>query len=109
MGICKKQTTIAVVVNNGNFWVGSNSVENEQSECPRKGMNTGEGYHLCKDICGQTNHAEVNACIAAGDNSKGATLYLIGHTYCCNSCLSKMKEYGIASYVIDGVKYEINN
>lgn len=101
-GICKKQTTIAIIVNNGRFWVGSNWVEDEQKECPRKDYKTGEGYHLCKEVCNQFAHAEVDACIKAGDNAKGGTLYLIGHTYCCNNCLSVMKASGIKSYVIDG-------
>lgn len=106
-GICKKQTTIAVIVNNGRYWTGSNWVNDEQAVCPREGMKSGEGYHLCKEICNQPSHAEVDACLQAGENARGGTLYLIGHTYCCDNCLRVMKEHGIKDYVIDGLTYTI--
>lgn len=104
MNTCKKQTTLAVIVAvNGKIYTGTNHCENQQSECPRNGIKTGEGYELCRDICKQTNHAEVNACILAGEDAKGATLYLFGHTYCCDNCKRVMKEYGISNTVIIGV------
>ena len=63
-------------------------------------MKSGEGYELCKDVCWQPNHAEVNACIDAGALAKGGTLYLIGHTYCCDACKKIIKEAGIKKIVI---------
>ncbi len=99
-GICVKQTTIAIIVNKGKFWVGSNWCESSQEECPRGNMKSGEGYHLCKEICKQGNHAEVDACIKAGKDAKGGTLYLIGHTYCCDNCKKVMKEYEIKKVII---------
>ena len=98
--ICAKQTTIAIVVNHGQFWTGYNKCSRPQTECPRGDMPTGEGYELCKDICRQSFHAEVNACLEAGSQAKGGTLYLIGHTYCCADCIKVMREFGIVKFVI---------
>jgi len=100
MGICAKQTTIAIITNGNKFWVGTNECKNPQDKCPRKGMKTGEGYELCKQICKQEFHAEVNACMKAGIGAKGATLYLIGHYYCCEGCKRVMDEFGIAEVII---------
>ena len=58
-------------------------------------MKTGEGYELCRSVCGQKHHAEVDACLKAGERARGGVLYLIGHSYCCDNCLSVMKEHGI--------------
>jgi len=96
-GKCAKVTTIAIIVNNGEYWVGTNWCEIPQETCPRdeQGFKTGEGYELCKDVCLQRYHAEIDACINAGLNAKGADLYLIGHYYCCDDCKKVMKEFGI--------------
>ena len=99
-GKCAKQTTVAVIMNNGEFWVGSNWCVNPQKVCPRGDLPTGEGYEMCKDICGQSHHAEVDACMNAGDGARGGTLYLIGHTYCCDDCKRVMDSYGIEKVVI---------
>lgn len=93
--LCAKQTVIAVVVNHNRFYIGSNWVNNPQTECPRKNLPSGQGYHLCKDVCNQHAHAEVDACMQAGADAQGATLYLIGHDYCCDDCLAYMKSCGI--------------
>ena len=100
IGKCAKQTTIAVIENEGEFWVGSNWCANPQEECPRYDMKSGEGYELCKEICKQHAHAEVDACLNAGEKAKGGTLYLIGHTYCCDNCKRVMEEHGIQNIII---------
>jgi len=97
---CAKQTTIAVIENNGEYWVGSNWCDNPQPECPRREMETGEGYELCREICKQYSHAEVDACLKAGKKAEGGTLYLLGHTYCCENCKKVMEEHGIKEVVI---------
>ena len=81
--------------------MGSNEIHADIGECPRKGMKTGEGYDLCKSVCNQRYHAEVDACHKAGPSkTKGATLYLIGHTYCCDYCKNVMNDYGIKNVII---------
>lgn len=103
---CAKQETIAVIVTpEAKVFVGTNWCENPQRECPRKDMPTGVGYELCKTICKQQAHAEVDACRKAGKEAFGADLYLIGHYYCCDNCKEIMEQYGILNTHI--VKREI--
>lgn len=98
---CKKQTTLAIIIKDAQILsIASNYILNNIATCPRKGMSTGEGYDLCKNICAQVGHAEENACKLAGVNSKDATLYLIGHTYICNNCFRIIKMYGIKNAII---------
>jgi deoxycytidylate deaminase len=98
---CKKLTTVAVIMkHNQLISIGTNSIDYGISECARKDMPTGVGYELCKSICKQKYHAEVDACIKAGENAKGATLYLIGHTYCCDNCKKVMDEHGILNVIV---------
>ena len=97
---CAKQTTIAIVKKGNKFVVGTNWCAAPQGECPRKDMPTGVGYELCKDVCKQHAHAEVDACEKAGTLAREATLYLIGHYYCCDDCKKVMKEAGIKKIII---------
>lgn len=94
-GKCTKQEVIAIIENNGRYWIDSNWGENAPEECPRGDMPSGVGYELCHDICETTGHAEANVCKKAGHHAEGGTLYLIGHTYCCDSCTATMEKYGI--------------
>jgi deoxycytidylate deaminase len=93
---CAKQETIAVIITPENkVFVGTNWCENPQEVCPRKDLPTGVGYEMCKNICKQQAHAEVDACRKAGKEANGADLYLIGHYYCCDNCKEIMEQYGI--------------
>ncbi|MFZ5391755.1 MAG: hypothetical protein ACOZAR_00995 [Patescibacteria group bacterium] len=64
--------------------------------CPRfeRSCASGTGYKLCKDICYQDSHAEVNACNHLPQNHlnkySNIKLYLFGHYWCCQSCWQKM-------------------
>ena len=103
-GKCAKQTTIAIIeCLNGKYYIGTNWCVDSQIECPRKDLPTGVGYNLCEDICRQYAHAEVDACYKAGNEAHGGTLYLLGHTYCCDNCKEVMSKYGIANVVIGDV------
>ena len=97
---CAKQLVIAIIVNKGKFWVGSNYCFNEQEVCPRGDLPSGEGYEMCKEICEQPCHAEVEACESAGKKARDGTLYLIGHTFCCDNCMKVMKKHGIKEVLI---------
>jgi deoxycytidylate deaminase len=93
---CAKLTTRATIIApNGERFVGTNYVRNPQPSCPREGMPTGVGYELCKSVCDQPAHAEVNACLAAGDRARGGTLYLEGHYYACEPCKRVCEEHGV--------------
>lgn len=92
-GPCAKQTVTATIVTpDGRRFVGTNHCNNAQMTCPRAGMPTGVGYELCKSICQQEAHAEVNALRAAGEHARGGTLYLTGHTYACEPCKAAASE-----------------
>jgi len=102
-GRCAKQEVTAIIVNkNGKHYIGSNWCKNPQKVCPRDILKykSGEGYELCKKICKQNSHAEIDACKIAKKEAKGSTLYLIGHTYCCDNCQKIMKQYGIDKIII---------
>ena len=86
--------------NNQFISMGFNEIQEDINICPRIDLPTGIGYEMCKEICKQENHAEINACIIAGAEAQGATLYLLGHTYCCNNCKKVMAEYGIKNIII---------
>lgn len=113
---CLKQTVKAIIVTqDGQRILGSNAINNDVDICPRvvENMPTGEGYHLCKDVCNQNEHAEVTAIQNAkkqGMDIQGATLMLTGHTYCCDNCISSMKEAGITKAVCvdSGKEYLFN-
>lgn len=104
---CKKQTTYAVIYKDG-FVVGTgtNEIYADVEECPRdlQGCVSGEGYHLCTEVCKQKGHAEVMACKAAGKAALGGTLYLMGHTYCCDNCIEVMADHGIFEVVLCDLK-----
>lgn len=100
-GPCVKQTVKATIVTQGGeVFVGTNHCLNAQLTCPRADMPTGVGYELCRSVCQQPAHAEVNAIAEAGQHARGATLFLEGHTYACAPCLSACEEAGIASVII---------
>jgi len=92
---CAKQTIVAVIVNGTDYWVGTNWCRYPQRVCPRGDLPSGEGYELCKSVCGQEHHAEVDACFKADTGARGADLYLIGHSYCCDNCKIIMDLFGI--------------
>lgn len=100
-GPCVKQRVIATIITlSGERFVGENDCANPQSVCPRAGMATGEGYHLCTAVCQQTGHAEVNALKAAGRKAFGGSIYIQGHSYACEPCKHACAKAGIVSLII---------
>lgn len=94
---CAKQLVIAVIVDpDGREWVGTNAVDRPQRACPRL---AGEGYAKCSDVCRQPAHAEIAALRLAGENARGATMYLYGHTYVCTDCGLALARAGISGVV----------
>jgi deoxycytidylate deaminase len=77
-------------------------------------MASGTGYELCRDVCMQPGHAEVNAIRTAGKAAAGGVLYLEGHTYACDDCKATASAAGIARVVVgqppgtaaDGPRYK---
>lgn len=99
-GPCAKLITVAIIENDGKYWIGTNWCNKPQKKCPRIHMKSGEGYEMCRNVCQQSGHAESNACRSAGYDASGGTLYLIGHIYCCEDCKRDMRDVGIKKVVI---------
>lgn len=100
-GPCAKQTVTAIVTaTDGTEFRSTNYCLDPQMTCAREGMPTGVGYELCKSVCRQSNHAEMNAILFAGDQARGAKLTIIGHTYACELCRSAAEEAGIVEIQI---------
>lgn len=101
---CKKQLVIFLLFNNNNtiVSVGTNHCENPQDICPREilGYKSGEGYDLCKSICKQNNHAEIDSINNLMNNINLSFGILIGHTYCCDNCYQKLNKLGVTNIVI---------
>lgn len=100
---CLKQQVYAMIITEKGVYFGANwMLNNKITVCPRvtEGCPSGTGYELCEEVCGQgtEHHAERNAMLAvieAGDTLEGASLYLTGHTYCCEYCITAMTEAGV--------------
>jgi dihydrofolate reductase len=82
------------------------STYHDEHGCERKrlGIPTGQGYELCEG-CHPKNHGEAKAVKIAKDNHtyenlKGATAYMHGHYWACESCNQKMEEAGIIKLVM---------
>ena len=109
---CIKQSVYAMLVTaEGKEYFGANWMsEGDFSVCPRvtAGSKSGEDYHFCKDICNQLFHAERSAmfaCENAGDSTIGATVYVVGHTYCCQYCIAAMMHAFVKkAFVVDSGK-----
>lgn len=97
---CAKQTVIAILENNGEFWMGTNSCKDAQVECPRKESAPGVDYDKCLDICHQEGHAEAMAIKAAGKKANGSTLYLLGHSFLCDNCRKLVNDSKIKNVII---------
>ncbi|XCN74153.1 MAG: hypothetical protein Q3M24_05205 [Candidatus Electrothrix aestuarii] len=102
---CAKQTVIAIIINGDDIFIGSNWCRKPQKFCPRKNSKTGTRHDLCKTICMQDAHAEVNACRSAGKKAKGGKLFLLGHSYFCDNCKHVMEASGIKEkHIIKDIK-----
>ena len=109
-GPCVKQTvTATVMATNGDLYIATSHCMRPQVICPRAEMPTGEGYHLCRDICLQPAHAELNALAFAGMRAIGAKLIVEGHTYACNSCEVGARAAGVVTLVVNGQENALEN
>lgn len=97
---CRQHVKATVIATDGRRHVGTNYCGTPQPACPRDGMPTGVGYHLCREVCRQPAHAEINAVLAAGLAARGAVLYLEGHFYACEPCKEFCAAAGVVEIVI---------
>lgn len=115
-GPCAKQVVTATVVDtSGAHHVSTNYCAAPQPSCARVGMPTGQGYELCKSICSQPAHAEINALQLAGSKASGGVLYVEGHSYVCEGCTMAAASAGVSQMVLgkppgnmaDGPRYKM--
>lgn len=100
--ICRIETTTGQIV------TGENTCTFPQVTCPRdvQGYGTGEGYHLCQQVCGQQGHAEQVA-VRNMKGRRGGMAYLEGHTYACESCKEALRSVGVHVLVIGGQEEQL--
>lgn len=102
-GRCARRVVRAVIVTpNGSFACGNNDCVNPQSACPRAHLPGGEGYDICRGICLQKAHAEINAinnAIEKGLDISGSVMIISGHYHSCENCLREMTRYKINDIV----------
>lgn len=98
-GPCAKQVVTATLVDaEGNQYVGTNYCLTPQSSCPRADLPSGVGYEMCKNICNQPAHAEVNSIVLARKHKvklDESVIYLEGHTFACSGCKAEAHSWGI--------------
>lgn len=100
-GPCAKLTVAALLVGrSGTRYLSTNYTLNPQATCPRGEMPSGKGYHLCKEVCQQPAHAEINVLRLAGDDAEGGRLIVSGHTYACENCRTEVFGAGVTSIEI---------
>lgn len=99
-GLCKKHQVLALAKIGDKTYIGENWVRNPQDVCPRANIKTGEGYELCKSVCDQTNHAEVDLVEIAPD-LKGSDVYIFGHYYACDNCLKILKKANVGKVICE--------
>lgn len=108
--LCLKRVVVARVLDRAGrcISVATNHRANAVYPCPRAGMKTGEGYELCKSVCGQQAHAEVNALASCSfGEARGGTLIIEGHDYACDECLDAARRCYIAKVVVGGREIEL--
>lgn len=96
MTCAKQQVICRIETTDGHVVTGENYCRNPQPVCPRdtQGYQTGEGYHLCREICQQVGHAEEVAVM----NLRGRTglqAELEGHSYACEPCKEALRVAGV--------------
>ncbi|MBI3334993.1 MAG: hypothetical protein HY001_00650 [Candidatus Portnoybacteria bacterium] len=105
-----RYVTASVVVKDGKIIGKAANRDVHFSFCPRRVFQSpsGEDYHLCPRHCHPNNHSELlslnDAARKGGkDASKGASLYMYGHWWCCKPCWDAMAGAGIKDiYLIEG-------
>jgi deoxycytidylate deaminase len=86
---------LATLVCGAETFYATNYCLNPQKVCPRADLASGVGYEMCRDICKQVGHAEINVLAMAKEKAKGSTMSLKGHTYVCDSCMAALKKAGV--------------
>jgi len=110
---CLKLKVIAMLETvEGNLYYGVNNINNDKiTECPRLNNSIRNDYSLCKTVCKQDNHAEVDAidnCLANNDTPNDGIIFL-SHNRSCGDCISYMSKHNIKEIIFNvRLNYEVN-
>jgi hypothetical protein len=99
---CAKQTVLCLLldINWNVISYGSNECKNPVEVCPREDLETGIGYDLCRDVCKQVGHAEINAIRNITNGDVPYICIVIGHSWCCDNCLEVLTKNNISNLII---------
>lgn len=90
---CAKRLVVAIPKKGRRHWIGFNQTGVPSLACFKTW--SGEPFGICDMHCGGVLHAEIDALNKAGRHARGATLYLMGQSFCCQSCTLALKEAGV--------------
>lgn len=99
-GPCAKAIVEATLISlDGQRFSSTNFALTPKAICPRGDMPADVGYHLCKTVCNQVAHAEVNVLYAAKGHTKGATMY-VSYKRVCEACRQACEDAGVANIIL---------
>ena len=104
MTCAKTKVEAELILADGSVYHGENWCAKPQETCPRDeaGYSSGQGYHLCKSVCEQPAHAEIDAIQKAqtdGKCVKNATMRVFNIHWICGPCTDATKALGIHAYL----------
>lgn len=98
---CQDKTIVAVLRSNGRVFLGINGISESMTYCPRNVMEMGvnQGYSMCRSICRQESHAEVDAIDTWLRNSKAddtAEISIFGTGKICDNCMALLQKFNVS-------------
>lgn len=98
---CQDKTIVAVLRSNGRVFLGINGISENMTYCPRNVMEMGvnQGYSMCRSICRQESHAEVDAIDTWLRNSTAddtAEISIYGTGKICDNCMALLQKFNVS-------------
>lgn len=98
---CQDKTIVAVLRSNGRVFFGINGISESMDYCPRNVMEMGvnQGYSMCRSICRQESHAEVDAIDTWLRNSTAddtAEISIYGTGKICDNCMALLQKFNVS-------------
>lgn len=98
---CQDKTIVAVLRSNGRVFFGINGISETMTYCPRNVMEMGvnQGYSMCRNVCRQESHAEVDAIDTWLRNSKAddtAEISIYGTGKICDNCMALLQKFNVS-------------
>lgn len=98
---CQDKTIVAVLRSNGRVFFGINGISESMAYCPRNVMEMGvnQGYSMCRSICRQESHAEVDAIDTWLRNSTAddtAEISIYGTGKICDNCMALLQKFNVS-------------